>query len=136
MIFGKFHRRGVESVSARELVLRSRGTMAQLRQVGYVCVCRGAATTRVRTNDDACAEIQPCEAKANYELCDAGNAPGASASSRRMREDILDSADVVFAMAALTNAVKAPSSPNLPKNTPSSGYGVATSLVVDDTTKH
>ena len=110
--------------------------MAQLRQVGYVCVCRGAATTRVRTNDDACAEIQPCDAKANYELCYAGDAPG-SARSSNMREYMMSSsADVVFAMAVLTNAVKAPSSPNLPKNTPSSGYGVATSLVVDDTTKH
>ena len=99
MIFGKFHRRGVESVSARELVLRSRGTMAQLRQMGYVSVCRGAATTRVRTNDDACAEIQPCDAKANYELCYAGDAPG-SARSSNMREDMMkSSADLVFAMA-------------------------------------
>ena len=56
LIFGKFHRRGVESVAARELVLRSRGATAQLRHVGYVSVCRGAATTRVTTNDDACAE--------------------------------------------------------------------------------
>ena len=49
LIFGKFHRRGVESVAARELVLRSRGATAQLRHVGYVSVCRGAATTRVTT---------------------------------------------------------------------------------------
>ena len=100
--------------------------MAQLRQVGYVSVCRGAATTRVRTNDDACAEIQPCDAKANYELYDAGDAPGSARSSKMREVMMLDSAAAFFAMTvlhtSLTNAVKNTSS----KNTPSSGYGVAT----------
>jgi hypothetical protein len=92
LVFGKFHRRGVESAAARELVLRSRGATAQLRHVGYVSACRGAATTRVTTND-ACAEIRPCDAKANYEVCYAGDAPGASASawSSKMREGMMDS---------------------------------------------
>ena len=86
------------------------------------------------TNEDACAEIQPCDAKANYGLCYAGDAPG-SARSSKMREAMMNSsAEVGFCnqqcFTVLTNAVKATECQKH-SNLLVLLYGVATSLVVD-----
>ena len=84
-----------ERLGAGALVPLARNDDA-FRHARYTSEYRGTVRQRVSTNDDACAEIQPCDAKANYELYDAGDAPGASASSsRKMREDMFDS-EVVF----------------------------------------
>ena len=86
-------RRERRGTGARAPLTRSDGAIAPSG------VCERMSRRRddaISTNDDACAEIQPFDAKANYEVCYAGDAPGASASSSKILEGMVTQHSSVF----------------------------------------